>query len=183
MYRWQPKEVSLIDEKRISDCKGICNEAKRMRMAAPTAGVPLKSMKTTYLKKWGLEKYRRPPVPKPLINQLESIDLESLDDAPKSQKWKKSIAHVIEKTPREPLATTAQIKALKRKHKLEEEIDAKRLKRQRVTAALRRQGIKAVYKQEFGDKRLTAVTSKNGKLDGSDVVQNRLLKAGNKRKL
>ena len=176
MYHWQQKEVALINEKRISDCKGICNEKKRTRMAAPTVGVALKSPKTTYLKKWGLEKYRRPPMPKPLINQLKSIDLESLDDAPQAKKWKKSSGPVVGKTQREPLATSAQIEALKRQHKLDEEMDAKRLKRQRVAAALRKQGIKAVF--NYGSD-VERVTIKND----SRTDMQKLLKAGNKRKL
>ena len=179
MYHWKPKEFALINEKRISDCKGICNEGKRTRMAAPTVDVPLKTQKTTYLKKWGLEKYRRPPAPKPLKNLLESIDLDDFDGL-KGKKLKNSssaaAAVSVSKSPREPLATSAQIKALKRQHKLDEEMGAKRLKRQRVTAALRKQGIKAVFKSELiGNEKLSGVAQKQ--------QRQQLLKAGSKRKL
>ena len=57
----------------------VRDEAKWQRLSTPNEGVPLKAPTITYLKKWGLDKYKRAKPEKRVRNQLKSIVLGDLD--------------------------------------------------------------------------------------------------------
>ena len=150
------------------------DEPKRQRLSAPIEGVPLKAPKFSYLKKWGLEKYRRPKPEKRLYNRLKSI---SCDDSNESRVGQyQPISERITPAYKAPLLDSSKVKAYKRKLEEDEQLNAKMLKRKRITEALAKQGIRAKYKKEFGKQQ-----QQSGKHSTSTV--DKLLKNGCKRKM
>ena len=124
------------------------DEPKRQRLSAPTEGVPLKAPKFSYLKKWGLEKYIRPKPEKRVRNELKSIACDDSDGSRVNQ-----YRPISEKTTpayKAPLLESSMVKAYKRKLEEDEQLSAKMLKRKRITEALAKQGVRAKYKQGFG---------------------------------
>ena len=123
----------------------VRDEARRQRLCAPTEGVPLKTPAVRYLKKWGLEKYRRPRPEKRLRNKLKSIVLDE-SDGPRVAKYRPISEHMS----KAPLLESLEVKAYKRKLEDDEQLNAKTLKRKRITDALAKQGVRAKYKKGFG---------------------------------
>ena len=155
------------------------DEGKRQRLSAPTEGVPLKAPTTTYLKKWGLEKYRRPKPGKRLYNKLKSIALDD-SDGPRVAKYRPTSEHI---TPayKAPLLESSKVKAYKRKLEEDEELSAKILKRKRITKALEKQGVRAKYK-----KSLIGTASQQSSQESSQTRSDNvpiLLKSDSKRKV
>ena len=161
MYSLMEKDD--IDGNRISkweEWERPRDEAKRQRLAATTVGVPLKATKVTYLKKWGLEKYRRPKKEKRLRNELKSI---ALDDSDGSMvvKYRPTNEPIAAASHVQPLATSLKVKEYKQKLEQSDKLRAQVLKRKRVTAALAKQGVRAKYKKGFGEQpQSTAAWSK-----------------------
>ena len=157
------------------DCLLQRDEGKRQRLSAPTEGVPLKAPITTYLKKWGLEKYRRARPEKRLHNQLKSIALDDSDGPRVVQN--RPISDEITPAYKTPLLDNSKVKAYKRKLEEEEELKVKMLKRKRVTDALAKQGVRAKYKKSFIGTETTV--SPKGRPNNASI----LLKSGSKRKM
>ena len=163
------------------------DEAKRQRLAAPTVGVVLKATKVTYLKKWGLEKYRRPKKEKRLRNELKSIALDDLE-GPTVVKYRPINEPITAASHMLPLSTSSKVKEYKQKLEQSEKLNAQALKRKRITAALTKQGVRAKYKKGFGEQQRTTPTVTNGcsveaASKSNNVVAQVLMKSGGKRKM